>query len=572
MEELKKNEILDFIRSKKRTFIAVGTFTALINILMLTPSIYMLQVYDRALPSHNEITLLMLTIIAMGMFVFMGVLDYVRSMVAIRVSNQLDKSLHSRVYTAAFRNNLKKNKADAGQTVQDLSTVRQFLTGSSLFAFFDLPWFPVYLIVIFLFNTWLGIFSLCGAIVLIALAIINEWAVKRPIAEANFSAMTANHLASENLRNAEVIEAMGMLPDLKRRWLEHHKGYIFSQTQASESSTKISTLTRTVRLALQSLILGLGGWLAIKGEVSPGMMIAGSILMGRALSPIEQIISIWKSWSSTRLAYQRLNSALEQNPPHHSEMAYPPPTGHIQVEHVRVCADDHSEREILHDVSLSLAAGDVVGIIGPSAAGKSTLARLIAGIIPATNGHVRFDGVDINLWRKDDLGKYMGYLPQDIALFAGTVGENIARFQEIDPEKIISAARLAGVHELILQLPDAYDTVIGNNGAGLSGGQKQRIALARALYDEPAIVILDEPNSNLDENGEQALAKAIVELREKKKTVILVTHRTRLLSTTNKLLLLIDGKVNDWGESRSVISRIASSQEKYHAHAEPRTE
>lgn len=562
MSSSRENEIKKFIHSRKHIFITIGIFTALINILMLTPSIYMLQVYDRALPSHNEITLLMLTIITLGMFFIMGALDYIRSIIAIKVSNQLDKELHSRVYHTAFMNNLKKNGTESSQVFNDLSTVRQFLTGSSLFSFFDLPWFPVYLFVLFLFNVWLGVFSLCGAAVLIALAIINELIIKKPITDATKYSIMANSLASENLRNAEIIEAMGMLPALKKRWLELHRLYLINQSVASENSAKISTLTRSVRLSLQSLILGLGGWLAIEGKISPGMMIAGSILMGRTLSPIEQIISVWKAWSSTKLAYYRLSGNLNDNPPISVKMAYPAPCGDIQIEDISVSDCNDPNKTVLHDVSFSLSPGDVLGVIGPSASGKSTLARLAVGTIFATKGHVRFDGVDITHWDKKDLGVSIGYLPQDIELFAGTVGENIARFNELDPLKVISAAKLAGVHELILRLPKAYDTLISNGGVGLSGGQRQRIALARALYGEPNIIVLDEPNSNLDEDGEQALARSIIELQSKNKTVIVITHRTRLLSVTNKLLLLVDGQVKEFGFSRDVISTIAKNQPK----------
>lgn len=512
-----RNEIADVIRTRSKIFWTVGVFTAFINILMLVPSIYMLQVYDRVLPSGNEITLLMLTLIMLGMFGMMALLEYARSMVVIRIGSQLDMRLNSRVYTAAYEENLKNKSAEAGNMLNDLTNVRQFLTGNALFAFFDAPWFPIYLLVIFLFNPWLGLFALIGSLLLVALAVINEMVSKKPLSEASKLALQSGSLASTNLRNAEVIEALGMLPNIKRRWYELHQRFLNSQRIASERASSVTSITKFVRLSLQSLVLGLGGWLAIDGHITPGMMIAGSILMGRTLAPIEQVINVWKSWSSAKLSYQRLVKLLEQNPPRGTNMSLPAPEGALSVENVSATPPGSQGEAVLHNVSFSIQPGDVLGIIGPSASGKSTLARLMVGIWPVGEGIVRLDNADIYQWNKDELGPYIGYLPQDIELFAGTIAENIARFSEVDAEKVIDAARLAGVHELILRFPHGYDTVIGNSGAGLSGGQKQRIGLARALYGDPSLIVLDEPNSNLDDAGELALNQAIALLRQRKK-------------------------------------------------------
>ncbi|NRN29459.1 type I secretion system permease/ATPase [Photorhabdus heterorhabditis] len=554
---LPKDEIADVIRARSRVFWTIGLFTAFINLLMLVPSVYMLQVYDRVLPSGNEITLLMLTLITLGMFAMMGMLEYIRSMIVIRIGSQLDMKLNNRVYTASYESNLKNGTTDAGQMLNDLANIRQFLTGNALFAFFDAPWFPIYLLVIFLFNPWLGLLSLVGALVLIALAVLNQWVSSQPLSEANKLALRSASLASTNLRNAEVIEALGMLPVLRRRWFGLHERFLNFQRIASERASVINSVTKTVRLALQSLILGLGGWLAIDGHITPGMMIAASILMGRALSPIEQLIQAWKGWSAARLSWQRLTDLLEQQPERKSGMSLPAPKGNLVVEKVSAAPPGRNSKVVLQDVSFALDAGDVMGLIGPSASGKSTLARLLVGIWPAQEGVVRLDNADIYQWNKDELGSSIGYLPQDIELFGGTIAENIARFNEVESEKVVQAAKKAGVHELILALDKGYDTVIGAGGIGLSGGQKQRIGLARALYDEPSLVVLDEPNSSLDEAGERALNQAIAQLKAQGKTVIVITHRTSLLSQTNKILLLVQGKMKMFGSSQQVMTALS---------------
>ncbi|CAI0880181.1 Type I secretion system ATP-binding protein PrsD [Serratia entomophila] len=555
-----RNEIADVIRTRSKVFWTVGIFTAFINLLMLVPSVYMLQVYDRVLPSRNEITLLMLTLIMLGMFGMMALLEYVRSMVVIRIGSQLDMRLNNRIYTAAYESNLKNGSSDAGQMLGDLTMVRQFLTGSALFAFFDAPWFPIYLLVIFLFNPWLGLFALVGSLLLIGLAVINEMVSKKPLAEASKLSIMSGGLASTNLRNAEVIEALGMLPNLKRRWFGLHQRFLNSQRVASERAATVTSITKFVRLSLQSLVLGLGGWLAIDGHITPGMMIAGSILMGRTLAPIEQVINVWKSYSAAKLSYGRLVKLLDTHPERGTGMSLPRPQGLISVEGVTATPPGSKADAVLHNVSFAVEPGDVLGIIGPSASGKSTLARLLVGIWPVSEGIVRLDNADIYQWNKDELGPYIGYLPQDIELFAGSIAENIARFNEVDSEKVIEAAKLAGVHELILRFPHGYDSLIGNGGAGLSGGQKQRIGLARALYGDPSLIVLDGPNSNLDDAGEKALNQAIMFLKQRNKTVILITHRTNLLSMTSKLLLLVNGTVNAFGPTQQVLQALANAQ------------
>ena len=479
-----KNEIDQALAAFKRTFYTVGVFSAIINVLALTPSIYMLQVYDRVLASRNEVTLLMLTLVMLGAYLFMAGLELVRSFVLVRVGARFDMQLNQRVYTAAFEQNLKTAGGNAGQALSDLTNLRQFLTGNALFAFFDAPWFPVYLVVIFFFNTGLGFFALGGTAVLVILALVNEAITKKPLAEANAMAIAAGTLATNNLRNAEVIESMGMLPNLMGRWYKMHGKFLHLQGEASEKAGIIGAMTRFVQVSLQSLVLGYGALLAIGGHITPGMMIAASILVGRALAPVQQVIGVWKQVSSSRQAYQRLCSLLAQNPARQFGMPLPKPQGAIALEGV-TAAPPGAKVAVLKNLNFAVMPGDLLGVIGPTGSGKSTLARLLVGVWPAAQGTVRLDGADIFQWNKAELGPHIGYLPQDIELFAGSVSDNIARFGAVDADQVVLAAKRAGVHELILHLPQGYDTVLGDGGAGLSGGQRQRLGLARAMYGDP---------------------------------------------------------------------------------------
>jgi ATP-binding cassette, subfamily C, bacterial exporter for protease/lipase len=553
--QIPQNEITQALVTFKGAFRTVGVFSAIINLLMLVPSIYMLQVYDRVLASRNEITLLMLTLMMLGAYLLMSALEFIRSFVLIRIGARLDMQLNKRVYTAAFEQNLKKGGGNAGQALQDLTNIRQFLTGNALFAFFDAPWFPIYLIVIFFFEPSLGVFALGGTAILVALAYINEKVSKKPLAEANTMAIAASNLATNNLRNAEVIEAMGMLPNLIHRWFTLHGRFLNLQAEASEKAGIVGAVTKFVQVSLQSLVLGYGALLAVEGKITPGMMIAASILVGRALSPVQMVIGVWKSWSSTRSAYQRLTELLGANPPRKAGMELPKPQGMISVEAV-TAAPPGVPVAVIKNLTFAIQPGDVLGVIGPSGSGKSTLARLLVGVWPAAVGKVRLDGADIYHWNKDELGPHIGYLPQDIELFGGTVSENIARFGEIDPEQVIIAAKRAGVHDMILHLPQGYDTRLGDGGAGLSGGQKQRLGLARAMYGDPSLIVLDEPNSNLDDIGEQALVAALMDLRQRGKTIVLITHRTSVISITSKLLFLRDGVAQLFGPSDQVLAAL----------------
>ncbi|WP_338766570.1 type I secretion system permease/ATPase [Massilia sp. METH4] len=555
-----KNEIEQVLHTLKRAFLTVGMFSAISNLLMLAPSIYMLQVYDRVLSSRNEYTLLMLTLLMLGAYVVISLLELMRSFVLIRVGAKFDLELNRRVYTAAFEQNLKRSGVPAGQALTDLTNIRQFLTGNALFAFFDAPWFPIYLLVIFFFEPSLGFFALAGTVILVALAFLNERVTRQPLAEANTLAIASSGIATNNLRNAEVIESMGMLPNLMGRWFKLHGKFLRTQADASEKAGKVQAMTKFVQLTQQSLVLGFGALLVLENKMTPGMMIAASILVGRALSPVQQVIGVWKSWSSTRSAYDRLCELLANNPQRSVGMELPQPTGNLTVEQV-TAAPPGATVAVLRGVSFGIVAGDVLGIVGPSGSGKSTLARLLVGVWPAAMGKVRLDGADIYQWNKAELGPHLGYLPQDIELFAGTVSENIARFGEVDAEKVVLAAKRAGVHDMILHLPKGYDTMLGDGGAGLSGGQKQRLGLARAMYGDPAVIVLDEPNSNLDDVGEQALLAAVNDLRQRGKTIVLITHRTSAIGITNKLLLLRDGAAEMFGPTSQVLQALQQKQQ-----------
>ncbi len=556
-----KNEIGLALRGFKSTFITVGVFSAITNLLALTPSLYMLQVYDRVLASRNEFTLLMLTVMMLGAYVLMSSLEMMRSFVLVRVGAKFDMLLNKRVYTAAFEQNLKKAGGNAGQALGDLTNLRQFLTGNAVFAFFDAPWFPIYLAVIFYFDVWLGVFALCGTIILVVLAVINERVTRGPLGEANTMSIASGNLATNNLRNAEVIESMGMLPNLMRRWFKLHSRFLNLQAEASQKAGVIGAITKFFQTSLTSLVLGLGALLAIEGHITPGMMIAASILIGRALAPVQQVIAVWKTWSTTRSAFDRLSKMLNDNPERNVGMELPKPQGMVTVESV-TAAPPGATQAVLRGLSFAIAPGDALGVIGPSGSGKSTLARLLVGVWPAAGGKVRLDGADIYHWNKAELGPSVGYLPQDIELFGGTVSDNIARFGEVDAEKVVEAAKRAGVHDMILHLPKGYDTPLGDGGAGLSGGQKQRLGLARAMYGDPALLVLDEPNSNLDDVGEQALVQAVLDMRRRGKTVVLITHRTSIIGATNKLLMLRDGVAQAFGPTDQVLAALQDANQK----------
>lgn len=554
MSSKPKSELRQALDDCRGGFYAAALFSFFINILVLTPSIYMLQVYDRVLTSRSEITLLMLTLIAVGMMAVMAILEMVRSRVLVRVGNRMDEKINSRLFRAVYERSLRVPLTSRTQPLSDLLTLRQFLTGQGLFAFFDAPWAPFFIIIGFLLHPLIGFIGLVGAVLLFIMALLTDLVSRSPLEQANREAMQANLFAENNLRNAEVLEAMGMLPGIQQRWQERHNRMLALQAQASDRAGVISAITKMIRIALQSLILGAGAWLAIEQIVTPGVMIAASIMMGRAFAPVEQAIGMWKGLLAARSSYQRLDELLLRIPAPVDPMELPAPNGNLSLEGV-VAVPPGSQVPTLKQVTLQVDAGEIVGVIGPSAAGKSTLARVIVGVWPAISGKVRLDGADIMTMDRVRLGPHIGYLPQDVELFTGTVAENIARFGEIDSDKVIEAAQMAGVHDMILRLPKGYDTQLGEAGRALSAGQRQRVGLARALYGCPALVVLDEPNSNLDEEGEGALVQALTQLKQRGSTALIIAHRPHVLTAVDKILVMRDGMIQMYGPRSEVMAK-----------------
>lgn len=535
-----KSELAQAIHYCRHSFQSTAFFSLFINLLMLLPAIYMMQVYDRVLSSSSTSTLLMLTLLVVFLFGILGVLEWIRSQILIRVSARFDLLLNERLYHVLFRQALVSGGKSSVQPLGDLLVLRQFLTGNGLFAFFDAPWLPVYVGLLFLFHPSFGWVAIVSAILLIILAIWNERSTHDELEQANKVSVENSNITARNLRNAEVVHALGMVPKLLSRWQGKQQQLIMLQAVASEKAGLIAALSKTYRITIQSLILGLGAWLAIDKQISPGVMIGGSILLGRALAPIDLMIASWKQFLSARTAYDRLNTLLGQFPVEPERMPLPKPKGHLSAEQA-VVVPPGSKTAVIKAVNFSIQPGSFVALIGASASGKSTLARAMLGIWPTANGVIRLDGADVSQYDRDLIGDYIGYLPQDIELFDGTVAENIARFGELDSSKVVAAAQMAGVHEMILQLPQGYDTEIGGVGGILSAGQRQRVGLARAVYGEPVLVILDEPNSNLDDVGEQALARALAQLKQRGTTVIVITHRVGILTLVDRIMVLNEG-------------------------------
>lgn len=549
------SELLDVIKTSKHAFYFTGLVSLFINILMLVPSLYMLQLYDRVLASRSKETLLMMTIIVVIMFGVMGTLEFVRSRILIRVGNSIDSKMSTRLFNAMFSLANKHPGKSGAQPLNDLTQIRQFLTGTPLFAFFDAPWIPIYIGIMFLFHPWLGWFAVFAAAIALTLTLINEKRTKQALEESTRYFQQSQSFIQASLRNSEIIEAMGMHANVRKRWYDRYIAFLNEQSKASDEAGLWSNLSKTIRMLMQSLVLGLGGYLAITGEMTAGMMIAGSILMGRALAPIDLMTSTWKQFSGARSAYGRLNKLLWEFPIAKKSTPLPEPKGFIDLESIVVLPPE-AKAPSLKGISFSIKAGEVVAVIGPSAAGKSSLARAILGVWPLHSGKVRIDGAEIGHYDRNILGSYIGYLPQDIELFDGTITENIARYEEPKPEQVVEAALVAGVHEMILQLPQGYDTPIGPGGVSLSGGQRQRIGLARALYGYPKIVVLDEPNSNLDDAGERALVTAVEEMKKRNITVVLITHRPSILGVADKIALLRDGQLQLFGTRDEVMAAL----------------
>ena len=569
-----QDELKAALQKLRGAFITVAIFSGFLNVLMLAPSLYMLQVYDRVLTSRNETTLVFLTLLLVGVLIFMGALEAIRTWVLVRVGARLDGELNARVFNATFERSLMQSGSNATQPIHDLNTLRQTLTGPALLTLFDAPWMPIYLLVISLFSVELGLFALVGALLLAALAVVNEKISKPKLDEAQKYSSQSQNALNHHLRNAEVIEALGMLPSIRKRWHSLHEKQILHQASASDQAAIMGGLSKFIRITMQSLALGYGALLVLEGKISPGSMIAASILVSRALAPVEMLVGNWKQIITGRTAYARINDLFASYPVRQHGMPLTVPKGAVRFDNVAASAPGFT-LPILKNLNFGIAAGESVAIIGPSGAGKSTLARLLVGVWPATAGTVRLDGADLYQWNKDELGPHLGYLPQDIELFDGTVAENISRFGDVDANKVIKAAERAGVHGLILRLPNGYDTPLGVGGSVLSGGQKQRIGLARALYGDPALVVLDEPNSNLDEVGEKALSATIMDLTARGTTIVLITHRIASLDVIQKIMLLGDGTVRAYGPRAEMLAamraRVATDTAASASKAIPRT-
>jgi PrtD family type I secretion system ABC transporter len=551
-----RTALTEALAACRRGFTGVVLFSAAMNLLLLAAPLYMLQVFDRVTTSRSTATLIYLTVIALAALVAIGLLEVARTRVMVRLSLWLDGQVGPDVLAAQVAAKI-GGRADASvQGLRDLSTVRGFLTGPAIFPFLDAPWTPFYLFVVFLLHPLLGWLSLGGAVVLFALALANDAVTRVSLQKAGDAGQKAMRRAEAAVRNANVVEAMGMLPAVAARWQRQTDEMLELQARASRLGGNIGAVSKFARQALQIAVLGLGAWLFLANELSPGAMIAASIIMSRALAPVEQAIGSWKTAVGAKSAYGRIGRQLAEAPNNHGNMPLPAPKGRINVEGATFAYPGAAEPTV-RNVKFVLEPGEAMGLIGATAAGKTTLAELLVGNLRPLAGHVRLDGADIAPWPSAQRGRYVGYLPQDIELFAGTVRENIARMGEGEAEGVVAAARLAGVHELILNLPKGYETEIGDGGAALSGGQRQRIALARAVYGNPRFVVLDEPNASLDAAGEQALIEAMASLKRDGVTVIVISHRPSILRQVDKVLVLKGGAVEAFGPRDEVLQPMA---------------
>lgn len=546
------NPFQDALKTYRSILGAVILFSAAINILMFVGPLYMLQVYDRVLQSRSEATLVMLTLIAVGMLMVYGILEWIRSRVLVRAGMRFDNSLSNPLFTRVVTASLAQPGSKSEFALVDIDRLREFLTGAGLIAICDVPWVPVFLAICFIFHPWLGWVATGGAAIIFVLALLNEFTTKKTLNEASMHSQTAQHFANTTLQNVEVIRALGMESSLRSRWAGMHRKMLELQATASDKAGALVSASKFVRMALQVAILGTGAFLTLEGQITPGVMIAASIMMGRALAPVDQVVGQWKQVVGARQAYGRVKELFVRLPEGQERIKLPEPKGHISAEQLIVAAPG-SRSPIIQGVSFSLAPGEALALVGPSGAGKSSLVRALVGVWTPLAGTVRLDGSELQHWDSEDLGERIGYLPQSVELFSGTIAENIARFKDATSEEVVEAAQRAGAHELIQSLPEGYQTQIGVGGNQLSGGQRQRIGLARALFRDPVVVILDEPNANLDMEGEEALLQALKGLKERERTVIFVSHKVGLLALSDKSLILANGKMRAFGPTKEVL-------------------
>lgn len=547
------------LKAARRLLLHAGLLSFFINVLMLTGPLYMLQIYDRILSSRSHETLTVITLLILGLFAAMAVLDFVRGALLARAGDAFETDLDDLTFDLAM-DAARGGAPSAEQPLKDLRQIRRFVASPALAAVFDAPWTPFFLAIVFLMHWLLGVVALTGLAVLLAIAVINERVSRKANVAAQAAAAEADRLAMATLRNAAAADAMGFRGKLRARWRALGEQANDSAVTASDRTGGLTAASKAGRLFLQSAILGTGAFLAIKGAVSPGVMIAASIIAGRALAPIESVISQWQSFALTAISFKRLRSFIGAAKELPAPMALPIPVGALRVDKL-YCRPGSATRPVIKGISFELAAGEALGIVGPSAAGKSTLARALVGVEQARAGEVRLDGANIAQWDRDALGRHVGFLPQEVELFGGTAAQNIARFDpDPDPGAIVAAAQAAGAHDMILSFPDGYDTDIGERGRHLSAGQRQRLGLARALYGNPSLVVLDEPNANLDAQGDTALAAAVQGLKARGATTIVITHRPSAVALVDKLLLLADGELHGFGPRDEVLGTIAPRQ------------
>ena len=540
-------------------FATAIVFSFFINLLALVGPIYMLQVYDRVLASRNETTLLFLTILAAFLLLVFAILERCRSAVLVRLGALFDQSCRLDIFNLSLRGSLMAPSAGHSQALRDLDTMREFGTGSGLISFCDVPWVPIFIAGCFLLHPLYGYIALGGGVVIFCLALGNELMTKSHLKAASQNSVSANSWVQATFRNAEALSAMGMLRPLRERWSNKHDEVLHWQARASDRAGVFMAGTKFTRAFLQVAILGSGALLVIEGESTAGAMIAASIMMGRALAPVESIVGQWKGFSAARNARERVNMLFKMIPQEPERMLLPAPTGAISLESV-IAAPPQQRVPTLRGINLRVGAGQVLAVVGPSGAGKSTLARVLVGVWPTLSGAVRYDGSELSHWDKEQIGGHIGYLPQDIELFDGTIAENIGRFKDLDESKVIAAAQMAGVFELIQAMPEGFNTMIGERGQSLSGGQRQRIGLARALYDMPAVSVLDEPNSNLDAEGEVALIKAIEQMKQAGKTVVLITHKPNILNIVDLIAIIVNGQLQSFGEREKILPTLMGTQ------------
>ena len=556
-----RDELSAVLWQLRREFAVVGVFSMVVNLLMLTPTLYMLQVYDRVMLSQSQMTLLVVSLICLFLFGVMAFSEWARSILLVRTGVRLDQLLSQKVFNGTFLAYLNPSDSSPAKAFSDLTAVRQFLTGNGIFAFFDSPWVPIYIGVLFLLHPWLGVVALVFAVVQGGIAWFGHRQSKEAQLIASRSQAETQGFLSSKLRNVDVLVSMGMLEGLYRRWQDKQHKTLLVAGDAQHQTGGLTALSKFVRYAQQSLSLGAGAWLVVVGEISPGAMIAANVLMSRALAPIDLLVSTWPSFLTTKDAFERLRALLKLTPAGRTEVMSARPLGQLTLEHVVVSLPGR-DKPVLDDVSFTTLPGTVTVVLGPSGSGKSTLARAMMGIghLPQS-GRVLLDGTPITDWTRESLGPYVGYLPQDIELFDGTVAENIARIGEVNSEAVIAAAQAAGLHPMILRFPKGYDTPMGQAGAFLSGGQRQRIGLARALYGEPSLVVLDEPNANLDDEGEKALLNAMQLLKGKGANVVLISHRPGVLAVADRVVILQEGKLVASGPRDGVLDALKKQKE-----------